>query len=404
MKRLSRMFFFAFFCLTYLTLGMELLQEARLGFSLGRGETGLPPDSKTAKMASGDRGYIASQRAALRRGFEAVMGMLLETSVYMLAAALFLVDAGRRFSVKFSEKSFGMLFGLEMSIISCFIALYSVGFCSEYIIKVHAKDAPLGLQLLYCFAFMALGVPTVACFCIRLLRAYGVRFILACYISFFIYQLLDVFTGNEVDLGRMEKMSPDVFSEKIRGLLKRQGLSDSVYRETTPGEESNAALVGIGKKERIEIYGSINDLSMDSIESVMMHEIGHSVYESLLRKISVYLFLVYLEMLVLVFIYTKVSGLYACDTISRDGSFLILAALYQVLIRPWFFVFYNLTSHMAEISSDMFTKEYGYGAILQRILYRITIDSRDLICSNWLFNVYTKMHPNIYSRIEYLNE
>lgn len=402
MKSISSMVFFSFFALTYIAQMLELANTMTFTNHLDDGETGLPDGLATQQIAENDPKYTPNLRGAIaKRNSEVLRGML-EHTIYFTAAFFFLTRTGRSFSMKTLNKAVGSLFDLEFAFLTLLTSMLSSIMFSEYMLYPLTKHPPLGIIILYCLLVTIFVIPVGIFITIRLLRIFNAKFILACYFSYFLLELNDILSISSVNGDKMEKMSPEVFSSEIQGLIRHQNLSDSIYKEREPGENVNAALIGIGEKERIEIYGKVGGMDEGQLESILIHEVGHSYHRSLIKKLSMFFLLLFLEMLLVSFLYRNVAEEFMYGSVSKEGSFIVLAFLYFVSIRPWLFIAYNMTSQNAEVAADLLTKTYHHNTELANTLYRISMDSFDFLAPSRLYNALNSMHPSILSRIEYL--
>ncbi|CAD26659.1 hypothetical protein [Encephalitozoon cuniculi GB-M1] len=403
MKRFSRGMFYTFFLLTYLTQTIELLNVFIIRNYLDSGETGLEEGLVTNEMAKSDRKYIPNIRKAIgKRSTELFEDMLIHT-MHFVASTLFFTRAGRFFGMKILNGVFGQFFDIELAFLTVVVSMLSLDAFIEYVVCAIYKNPSLETILLWCFFAVVFAIPICILISMKLLRIFGISFIVSCYFSYFIMELSEIFSISGVDLSKMEKVPPEVFSENIQRLMRDRGLEDSIYREKKPGKSLNAALIGIGSAERIEIYGKVEKIDNEQLESILIHEVGHSCHRSLMKKISVFFIILGLEMLFLVFLYKNVAGEFVCNGISKQGSFIVLICLYFASIRPWLFVLYNLTSQNAEMYADLLTKKYNYNKKLANTLYKISVDSFDFLAPSWLYNTLNSLHPSIMSRIEYLS-
>lgn len=403
MKGFSKAVFYVFFLLTYLAQVLELANMVNVKSRLDSGETGLDEGLTTNEMAKNDQKYIPSIRRAIGKRSMDVLGDVLVHTVHFTASTLFLARVGRMLSMKMLNRVFGHLFNLEFVFLTFLVSMLSLSAFAEYVVYSLYSNPPLEVVVLWCFFAAVLVVPLCLFISMKLLRVFGAGLVVSCYVSYFIMELSEVLSIGSVDLGKMEKVSPDVFSENVQRLVRLRGLEDSIYKERVPGKSVNAALIGIGDTERIEIYGKVEKINEGQLESILIHEVGHSCHRSLIKKILVFFLLMGLEMMFLIFLYNRIAGEFVCDAVSREGSFVVLACVYFASIRPWLFVLYNLTSQSAEMYADLLTKEYNYNRKLAGTLYKISVDSFDFLAPSWLYNTLNSLHPSIMSRIEYLS-
>src|SRR5690606_8498397 len=102
---------------------------------------------------------------------------------------------------------------------------------------------------------------------------FGSKLIIACYVAYYIKAITELLDQDPVDLSELEKVPIESFSEKVQEFLRERNLQDKVYQEKNKSKSVNAALVGWGDYERIEIYGDHDNFDKEEFESVLMHEI-----------------------------------------------------------------------------------------------------------------------------------
>ncbi|AFM98360.1 peptidase M48 domain-containing protein [Encephalitozoon hellem ATCC 50504] len=403
MKCFSKGMFYTFFVLTYLAQTIEVLNVLITKIRVDSGETGFEEGLATNEMAKRDQSYSANIKKALgKRGAE-LLGDILVHTMHFSASILFFTEAGRLFSMKILNRIFGGFFDLEIVFLTIVVSMLSLNAFTEYVVCSIYKNPSLEIILVWCFFGALFVIPICIFIFIKLLRIFGANFVVSCYLSYFIMEVSDILSISNVDLTKMEKVTPNVFSENIQRLMSDRGLSDSIYREKRPGKNVNAALIGIGNSERIEIYGKIENMDDGQLESILIHEVGHSYDRSLVKKISVFFLLLCLEILFLVVLYDNIAKEFVWGNVSKEGSFIVLICLYFASVRPWLFMLYNLTSQSAEMYADLLTKRYNYNKTLAGTLYKISVDSLDFLAPSWLYNSLNSLHPSIMSRIEYLS-
>ncbi|ADM11592.1 uncharacterized protein Eint_051450 [Encephalitozoon intestinalis ATCC 50506] len=403
MKYLSRGMFYLFFMLTYLAQMIEVLNVLITKSHLDSGQTGIEEGLATNEMAKKDQDYAPKAKKAIGKRNKELLEDIVAHTIHFTANILFFTGIGKSFSMRILGKIFGEIFDLEIVFLTAVISMISLDGFIEYIVCLVYKNPSLEMIFLWCFFAIVFVIPTCILISIKLLRIFGSSFVISCYLSYFILEISDILSVSNVDFSKMEKVPSNIFSENVQVLMKDRGLSDSIYREINPGKNVNAALIGIGGAERIEIYGKVENMNDGQLESILIHEVGHSYDGSLVKKISVFLILLGFEMMLLVFLYDNIAKEFIWNNISKEGSFVVLVCLYFASIRPWLFILYNLTSQSAEMYADLLTKQYNYNGKLADTLYKISVDSFDFLAPSWLYNSLNSLHPSIMNRIEYLS-
>ncbi|KAM0674116.1 hypothetical protein GVAV_002188 [Gurleya vavrai] len=234
------------------------------------------------------------------------------------------------------------------------------------------------------------------------LSKFGKKFIIACYIAFVLKILPELLMDDKVDDLKMVKMNLDEFPDDIQEVLRKYDLTESCYKERTPSEDLNAALIGYGSAKRMEIYGDPKKFGKKELYAVFLHEVGHVDEHSLVRKSSVYFTVLFIELLLVLWIYDKLAPKYTNDNISVFTAFILLFFIYRILIRQWPVSANKIASQLSEVNSDLFAKGYGYDEALSNTLFDIGIKSRDYLRPTTLYNSLRSTHPSIYTRVEYL--
>ncbi|KAH9411345.1 putative peptidase M48 domain-containing protein [Ordospora pajunii] len=403
MKHFWKGSFYVFFALTYLALSLEALNMFNVQKDLDSGKTGLEASLAANEMAKNDETYVPALRMALsKRNIEISVSLAVHT-IHFLACIMFFVTSARNKSLKFIDRLFGNIVKVGLVFLTFMLSMLMMDVILDYTVVLLGKNTPLATVLLICFFAVVIVFPVFVFISTKLLRIFGTSFIIACYLSYFVLEVLEIVFISGVNSAKMVKVAPAIFSESVQTVLNEQGLSQSIYREQIPGNDVNAALIGIGSEERIEIYGSMQGIDKRELESIMMHEAGHSYHKSLTKKILVFFGLLIAELAILVFIFSKYADKFVCEGITKEYSFLALACIYFVSIRPWIFVLYNLTSQSTEVSADIITKKYNYNSILASVLYKISMQSFEFIAPSSMYNLLNSLHPSTLSRIEYLS-
>lgn len=200
----------------------------------------------------------------------------------------------------------------------------------------------------------------------------------------------------------MKKLDISEFSPRVIEYLKERHLQERVYGEKTKSETLNAAMVGWGTLERIEIYGKHKNLTNSEFEAVLMHEIGHSQDYSLFKKLAVLFAIKFAEMLIVFQLYLYVSEELSDEFVSKYGVYIVVLFLYFLFIDRWLLLFHKLTSQTSENLADFIAKSHGYGQDLAKVLFDITVKGETAIQTTWFYNALRSYHPTVYERIENL--
>jgi Zn-dependent protease with chaperone function len=231
------------------------------------------------------------------------------------------------------------------------------------------------------------------------LRVFGSKLIVAVYISVVIQKVYNSLSVHDVDLERYKKVSAEKFPEEIQELLANAGLLESIYTSRKRKDQINAALVGMGEKKRIEIRGDAEALGEREANAIVLHEIGHALDHSLLKRRIADNTVLIVEMLILVLLYTRSVKMLGCSYLSREGSFVLLALLYCLSARVWLLMVPKMVSQCTEFSADSVARSHGYGRDLASALYKLCVSNAVLMNPFFLSNAITSLHPSVYLRI-----
>ncbi|KAI5147993.1 STE24 endopeptidase [Enteropsectra breve] len=401
-------FFMAF--LTMLAIAIELFSASMIYGRLFNQKEVFSSTSKTAVIASSDAKFVPNElKAAKKRLIKCIYGIL-EHLLLLMVFLSFTVAAARKHLFTAAGYRFNMLpsqtnnpYIVEVNYLC--ILFYCI-FTFIYLVptyKMLVKEISSGIAtVLIIAAIYTVAIPYSVLFVYKLFQHHGRKVIIICYAAFFLKAISEFIDQETVDLSKMRRVPVSEFSERVQIFLAETGLTNKIYKEKVPSNQVNAALVGWGKQEHIEIYGNHKGFTTEEFEAILMHEIGHSKDKSLYKKLGMLFALKILEMVALVYIFSVVTPKYVDAPISLCGAFLVLAAFYFLVIHPWLFIAHRITSQAAELSSDIIAKNQHYGNDLATVLYKISISASDFIFSTLVFNFLYSYHPSVYRRVEYL--
>lgn len=408
----NTVFFISFFLYMYV-LFSEFMFALEFKKALPTRTLGVPVNSATYSMASHDSKWIKAETAGVNKRIKTLRYEIAISLVLFFIAFLFINKSLRNYTMKIADYHLNIIgdniFNINVSEINfiCLIATPIIILEMHGMLKKSLFDSILHSNIiaaLFYIVMFTVFLPLLLVLIFSLFKTYGVKIILACYLAFFIKAFAEFATQEEVDLSEMRKVPIDGFSKTVQKFLTERKLDDKVYQEISKSDSINAALVGWGSHEHIEIYGNHSNFTDEEFESILLHEIGHSKNQSLLKKIFVLFVLKLLEMMIVVVLYTVIADKYSDATISQVGAFVILYILYLAFLNKWLMIFHKLTSQMAEIDSDLVAKDLKYGGPLSKVLYKISVGASDYLYSTTLYNALKSYHPTVFFRIEYLNK
>lgn len=411
MKKFIKMVFAIFFFLTFVTLTSEILWLFYLKKELDKGYLGLPKNSYTYKLAEKNNDYVKSMQSGLKTRMLFVYERLLYFFMYLILGCAILIDFIRLRLFELSKKtinlyckSFNNICKNQVALSNIFFFMFVVIYLYDYIAKyLFTKNMDKYVKFLVLLGLYSIVCPLFLIIVYFLLQQFGARLIIAVYISVFIKNIYEVFIQDDSNKNSLKPLDVEMFDSSVQNYLDKNNLSNNVYQDTT-SKDTNAALVGLDKSARIEISGDFNSLDPEEKDSILLHEIGHSEDHSLLKKLLVFFVLIYLEMLIMLFLYNSVANHLKCENISQDTSFILLSIVYFLACSDWLMMFYKLSSQRAEIAADLLAKNQGFGKELASTLFNISINESSVIRPSWLYNSLVAMHPTIYDRVEYLSK
>ncbi|KAM0673146.1 hypothetical protein GVAV_003306 [Gurleya vavrai] len=325
---------------------------------------------------------------------KSVIADLIKHILFITIALLFLNKNMQKKAIKISEKritfindGFRNLKRAEINFICLFFILYLAAVLITSTIKTKNLDyAKIGKYTFLFLSFYFFLAPIMIFIIYLALSKFGKKFIIACYIAFVLKILPELLMDDKVDDLKMVKMNLDEFPDDIQEVLRKYDLTESCYKEITPSEDLNAALIGYGSAKRMEIYGDPKTFGKKELYAVFLHEVGHVDEHSLVRKSSVYFTVLFIELLLVLWIYDKLAPKYTNDNISVFTAFILLFFIYRILIRQWPLSANKIASQLSEVNSDLFAKGYGYDEALSNTLFDIGIKSRDYLRPTTLYN------------------
>lgn len=409
MKNKVKAIFYIAFGITTIILLYEGVSLLLFRTDLNNGEFGVPKDSATYKLASETKTYKKSMMDACNSRMTTLKDKLLITTLYTFIGFLILFDTTRLWiynlckkPINFYFKTVGNISKEQVALTNIFVFLFLTLYLDDYLDKYLSIN---GLSILpkigmYIFLYSVV-CPIVVITMFILLRIFGAQLILAFYISLILKNFYEIFIEDDIS-STLKKIPAESFSESVQTRLEETHLENKVFKDTDPTKETNAALVGVENDARIEIYGDFDKLPEDQKDSVLLHEIGHAIDHSLLKKLCIYFSIYYFELLIILFLHNQASHHLKCENISRDSCFILLWIVYFLSMREWMLIFYKMSSQRAEIAADLLAKESGLAKELADSLFMISVSESSYIKPTWLYNALYAMHPSIYNRVEYL--
>ena len=198
---------------------------------------------------------------------------------------------------------------------------------------------------------------------------------------------------------------------RLEELLKKCGFKASglfVMDASRRSGHSNAYFTGFGKSKRVVLYDTlIEQLSIDEIEAVLGHELGHYKYHHILKKMlfmipAVFAVLFVISMLV------KLPSLYSgfgfvnVEVVPYQMMFIGIFLLslvfgeWGILLNP----IMNFLSRRDEFQADAFAKKIcGTGEPLCTALIKLNKENLSEIQVPKIYSVFNYNHPPLLERI-----
>ncbi len=200
--------------------------------------------------------------------------------------------------------------------------------------------------------------------------------------------------------------------ERLEAMLAKAGFSsDGLYMmdASKRSGHSNAYFTGFGKAKRIVLYDTlIKSLSVDEIEAVMAHEVGHYKLRHILRR-TISRFPIILIGAFLLFTVSHLPSLYAGFGFSATN----VEALQYIGIELVMLVFSSMSIILKPVSSILSRKdEYaadrysaklcGTGRPLVTALIKLNSDNLSELVPPKVYSFFHYSHPTLVERTEAL--
>lgn len=401
-----------FSILWFAVLFNELANTFIFERSLDDSSKGLPIQSETLKLAKEDPKYSESQSKASHKRSKIISTEISRFAWMGMVSLCILTEIFKTHLISILNSIISVIpifknniYIKEMYFVSLIVSMFIFSLVGwsfpKLTLKKHSLDIP---PIIIYLGLFILVFPLLYVTISKLFNYYGYKFIIACYIAYYVKAISEFVTLDDVNLTKMKKVDISIFSEEVKKYLIEKHLERRVYEEIKKSENINAALVGWGHFERIEIYGEYSTLNMPEFEAILLHEIGHSQDYSLFKKLGVLFAIKFTELVILLALYIKISKYFTDQNISQISTFLLLYLVYLIFINRWLMMFHKLTSQMAEKNADMVAKSHSYGKNLASVLYQITIKANTNLNATFFYNSLKSYHPTIFERIEVLNK
>jgi STE24 endopeptidase len=201
---------------------------------------------------------------------------------------------------------------------------------------------------------------------------------------------------------------------RLEELLKKCGFKASglfVMDASRRSGHSNAYFTGFGKSKRVVLYDTlIEQLTIDEIEAVLGHELGHYKHHHILKKMlfmipAVFASLFVISLLVNLPLLYKGFGFVSGEVVPYQMMFIGIFLLslvfgeWGILLSP----IMNSLSRHDEFQADAFAKEIcGTGEPLCTALVKLNKENLSEIQVPKIYSVFNYSHPPLLERIKAL--
>ena len=201
---------------------------------------------------------------------------------------------------------------------------------------------------------------------------------------------------------------------RLEELLKKCGFKASglfVMDASRRSGHSNAYFTGFGKSKRVVLYDTlIEQLTIDEIEAVLGHELGHYKHHHILKKMlfmipAVFASLFVISLLVNLPLLYKGFGFVSGEIVPYQMMFIGIFLLslvfgeWGILLSP----IMNSLSRHDEFQADAFAKEIcGTGEPLCTALVKLNKENLSEIQVPKIYSVFNYSHPPLLERIKAL--
>ena len=201
---------------------------------------------------------------------------------------------------------------------------------------------------------------------------------------------------------------------RLETLLNKCGFKASglfVMDASRRSGHSNAYFTGFGKSKRVVLFDTlINQLTVDELEAVLGHELGHCKKHHILKKLVLMLPLTFLMLFVIsLFINSptlyKAFGFSGVETVTHQMLLLGLVLLNFSFSGLMIFVtpLSNFLSRIAEFEADTFSKNLcGTGEHLISALVKLNKENLHQLQVPSLYSIFNYSHPPLTDRINNL--
>jgi STE24 endopeptidase len=208
---------------------------------------------------------------------------------------------------------------------------------------------------------------------------------------------------------RFEPLEEGEMRSRIQRLLQRCGFTSEgifVMDGSKRSSHGNAYFTGFGKQKRIVFFDTLLErLSVDEMEAVLAHELGHFRHRHILKQMGL-MALLSLAGLALLGWLSQQTWFYTGLGIMHPSE--AAALLLFILVLPVFTLFFSpLGSYLSrryEFEADDFAVGQTGGEFLMRALVKLYRDNASTLTPDPLYSLFHDSHPPAPVRIAHINQ
>ncbi len=198
--------------------------------------------------------------------------------------------------------------------------------------------------------------------------------------------------------------------ERLNSLAHRTGFKTSgiyLMDGSRRSSHSNAYFTGIGRVKRIVLFDTlVESLSVDELESVLAHEIGHYRKKHIVKRLILSVFMMAVGFYVLSLLMNW-NTLYRAFGYAEPGYHAILIIL-SICLSPFSFFLSPLGngwSRKHEYEADRFAKEAcGGGDAMMSALKKLGLDNMSNLTPHSAYSFFHYSHPALSERLAALSD
>jgi STE24 endopeptidase len=203
-------------------------------------------------------------------------------------------------------------------------------------------------------------------------------------------------------------MTDEPMKSRMEAVLAKCGFeSDGLFVMDASKRSShgNAYFSGFGKAKRIVFFDTLlKQHTIEEIESVLAHELGHFKFGHIRQRILVVALLAFGGFLALHWALGAQGLAHRFGLPNDPGLVLVIVMVAGEPILHLLSPFTNMLSRRAEFQADDFAKSMVGKDAMIRALTRLSRENLSTLTPDWLYALFYYSHPPVPLRIEKLNQ